>query len=183
MNDAHLEELCLQSTELAGGGLMTVRRDQVRLPSGHEGWREYVLHPGAVLIVPFLPNGNILFERQYRYPLRQAFIELPAGKIDPGEDILTTGQRELLEETGFVAANWVKLGLQHPCIGYSNEVIHMYLATGLVAKAHQRDEDEAMDLFELSLDDSLQMVMTGEITDSKTTVALMMTERYMALHG
>jgi ADP-ribose pyrophosphatase len=165
------------------GGLMTVMRDQVRLPSGREGWREYVLHPGAVLIVPILPNGNLLFERQFRYPLRQAFIELPAGKIDPGEDVLTTGQRELLEETGFEATNWVKLGLQHPCIGYSNEVIHMYLATDLQAKAHQRDEDEAMDLLELSLGQALQMVFDGQITDGKTIVALIFAQKYLGSHG
>lgn len=183
MDDAHLEEICLHSNQMVEGGLMTVMRDQVRLPSGREGWREYILHPGAVLIVPILPNGNLLFERQFRYPLRQAFIELPAGKIDPGEDVLTTGQRELLEETGFEAAEWVKLGLQHPCIGYSNEVIHMYLATSLRAKAHQRDEDEAMDLLELSLAQALQMVFDGQITDGKTIVALMFAKNYLAHHG
>lgn len=183
MGDSHLEEVCLHSNQMVEGGLMTVMRDQVRLPSGRESWREYIIHPGAVLIVPILPNGNLLFERQFRYPLRQAFIELPAGKIDLGEEELATGQRELLEETGFEATNWVKLGLQHPCIGYSNEVIHMYLATDLRAKAHQRDEDEAMDLLELSLQQALQMVFDGQITDSKTIVALMFAERYMATHG
>lgn len=183
MDDAHLEEICLHSNQMVEGGLMTVMRDQVRLPSGREGLREYILHPGAVLIVPILPNGNLLFERQFRYPLRQAFIELPAGKIDPGEDVLTTGQRELLEETGFEAAEWIKLGLQHPCIGYSNEVIHMYLATCLQAKAHQRDEDEAMDLLELSLAQALQMVFDGQITDGKTIVALMFAKNYLAHHG
>lgn len=183
MDDSHLVEVCLYSRQMVEGSLMTVMRDQVRLPSGREGWREYVLHPGAVLIVPILPNGNLLFERQFRYPLRQAFIELPAGKIDPGEDVLTTGQRELLEETGFEATNWVKLGLQHPCIGYSNEVIHMYLATDLQAKAHQRDEDEAMDLLELSLEQALQMVFDGQITDGKTIIALMFAQKYLASHG
>jgi len=183
MDDAHLEEVCLHSAQMVEGSLMTVMRDQVRLPSGRDSWREYVLHPGAVLVVPILPNGNLLFERQFRYPLRQAFIELPAGKIDPGEDVLTTGQRELLEETGFEAAKWVKLGLQHPCIGYSNEVIHMFLARDLDAKMHQRDEDEAMDLLELGLEQALQMVFDGQITDSKTIVALMFAEKYLATHG
>jgi ADP-ribose pyrophosphatase len=178
-----LEEHCLSSEVIASGGMLTVKRDQVRLPNGHQSQREYVIHPGAVVVVPVLANGNILLERQFRYPLHQVFIELPAGKIDPGEQILTTGQRELLEETGFEADEWVKLGLQHPCIGYSNEVIHMYLAKGLRAGAHQRDEDEAMEVFDLSLEACMRMILDGQITDGKTIVALMFAEKYLASHG
>jgi ADP-ribose pyrophosphatase len=163
--------------------MLTVKRDQVRLPNGGQSQREYVIHPGAVVVVPVLPNGNLIVERQFRYPLRQVFIELPAGKIDAGEDVLVTGQRELLEETGFEADEWVKLGLQHPCIGYSNEVIHMYLATGLRAGAHQRDEDEPMEVFELSLAQCMRMILEGQITDGKTIVALMFAEKYLANHG
>jgi ADP-ribose pyrophosphatase len=179
-----LEEHCISSEIIADGGMLTVKRDQVRLPSGHKSQREYVIHPGAVVVVPILPNGNVILEKQFRYPLHQVFIELPAGKIDAGEDVLVTGQRELLEETGYTATNWTKLGYQHPCIGYSNEVIHMYLATELTAGEHSRDIDEALEVFELGFDDCLAMVKRGEITDGKTIVALFFAEKYLTqLHG
>jgi ADP-ribose pyrophosphatase len=132
-----------------------------------------------VVVVPILPSGNIILEKQFRYPLHQVFIELPAGKIDAGEDILVTGQRELLEETGYNASDWFNLGHQHPCIGYSNEVIHMYLARGLSAGDHARDEDESLEVFEASLADCMQMIYNGEITDSKTIVALFFAEKFL----
>lgn len=174
-----LTEHCISSETIASGGMLTVKRDQVRLPNGHISQREYVMHPGAVAVVPLLANGNVVLEKQFRYPLLQVFIELPAGKIDPGEDILVTGQRELLEETGYSAAEWVKLGHQYPCIGYSNEVIHMYLARGLYAGTHQRDEDESLEVFEASFADCLSMIQNGQITDGKTIVALMLAEKYL----
>lgn len=179
-NKINLTEYCISSETIAGGGMLTVKRDQVRLPNGHKSQREYVLHPGAVVVVPLLPNGKVIVERQFRYPLQQTFIEFPAGKIDPGEDILITGQRELLEETGYSAAQWIKLGHQHPCIGYSNEVIHIYLASQLSAGQHQRDVDEALEVFELNFDECLEMVKRGEITDGKTIVALFFAEKYLA---
>lgn len=179
-NKINLTEYCISSETIAGGGMLTVKRDQVRLPNGHKSQREYVLHPGAVVVVPLLPNGKVIMERQFRYPLRQTFIEFPAGKIDPGEDILITGQRELLEETGYSAAQWIKLGHQHPCIGYSNEVIHIYLASQLSAGQHQRDADEALEVFEIDFDECLAMVKRGEITDGKTIVALFFAEKYLA---
>ncbi len=176
--DEHLVEVCISSTVVLDGGMMVVKRDQVRLPSGNQSQREYILHPGAVLIIPVLDNGNLLLERQFRYPLNQVFIELPAGKIDPGEDVLLTGQRELLEETGYLARDWIYLGLQHPCIGYSDEVIYMFIAKGLsLGDAHQ-DEDEAIELFEASLDDCLEMVATQQITDAKTILALLYLEKH-----
>lgn len=181
-SDYELKEHCISSQVIASGGMLTVKCDQVRLPNGHTGQREYVTHPGAVLVVPILPNGNIVLEKQFRYPLNQVFVELPAGKIDADEDVLMTGQRELEEETGYTASHWVKLGLQHPCIGYSNEVIHTYLAYGLNAGAHQRDEDESLIVYEASLDDCLAKIQSGEITDGKTIIALFMTEKYLVLH-
>ncbi len=174
-----LTEHLISSETIASGGMLTVKRDQVRLPNGHTSQREYVLHPGAVVVVPVMENGNLLLEKQFRYPLRQVFIELPAGKIDTGEDILETGKRELLEETGYRAKHWVKLGAIHPCIGYSNEVIYAYLAHGLNAGAHQRDEDEALEVFELSMQEMLAKIDAGEITDAKTISALFLAERYM----
>ena len=175
----HLIEHMVSSETIAAGGMLTVKRDQVRLPNGNISQREYVMHPGAVVVVPLLPNGNIILEKQFRYPLHQVFIELPAGKIDAGEDILVTGQRELLEETGYSAIQWIKLGHQHPCIGYSNEVIHMYLARGLTAGAHRRDDDEHLEVFEAPFEQCLSMIQNGEITDGKTIVALLFTERYL----
>ncbi|MDI1362196.1 NUDIX hydrolase [Methylotenera sp.] len=182
MLDHDLTEHCIDSQTIATGGMLTVKRDQVRLPNGHTSQREYVTHPGAVLVVPILPNGNIVLEKQFRYPLHQVFIELPAGKIDAGEDTLVTGKRELEEETGYTASHWVSLGYQHPCIGYSNEVIHTYLAYGLIAGAHFRDDDESLIVYEDSLANCLEMIKSGEITDGKTIIALFLTEKYLALH-
>ncbi|MEI8362672.1 MAG: NUDIX hydrolase [Betaproteobacteria bacterium] len=177
--DKDLTEHCMSSHTIASGVMLTVKCDQVRLPNGNISQREYVMHPGAVVIIPLLTNGNIVLEKQFRYPLHQVFIELPAGKIDAGEDILITGQRELLEETGYTASDWVKLGHQHPCIGYSNEVIHMYLARGLIAGEHQRDEDEALEVFEASFGDCLSMIENGKITDGKSIIGLLLAEKYL----
>lgn len=178
-DDQHLIEVCISSELVLDGGWMRVKRDQVRLPSGNQGQREFILHPGAALIIPILENGNLLLERQFRYPLNRVFVELPAGKIDPNEDILFTAQRELLEETGYTAQEWVYLGHQHPCIGYSDEVIYMFIAKGLQAGDTKFDEDEALELFEASLDDCLQMIATQQITDSKTVLALLYAEKYL----
>ncbi len=178
-----LSELCISSQTLASGGMLTVKRDQVRLPNGNTSQREYVIHPGAVVVVPILPNGNVVLEKQFRYPLHQVFIELPAGKIDAGEDVLITGQRELMEETGYSASDWIKLGHQHPCIGYSNEIIHIYLARGLSAGAHQRDGDEHLDIFEAPFEQCISMIQRGEITDGKTIIALFFAEKYLQKHG
>ncbi len=174
-----LTEHCISSEVIAAGGMLTVKRDQVRLPNGNISYREYVMHPGAVVIVPILPNGNVVLEKQFRYPLHQVFIELPAGKIDAGEEILITGQRELLEETGYSANEWIMLGHQHPCIGYSNEVIYMFLARGLVSGSHQRDKDETLEVFDVSFDDCLTMIQRGQITDGKTIIAILLAEKYL----
>ena len=178
-SDDGLTEVCLTSELVLEGGMLRVKRDQVRLPSGNQSQREFIMHPGAVLVIPLLDNGNLLLERQFRYPLNRVFIELPAGKIDPDEAILVTGQRELLEETGYTAQEWVYLGLQHPCIGYSDEVIYMFIARGLLAGEAMQDEDEQLELFEASLDACLEMVATQQITDAKTILALMYLEKHL----
>ena len=174
-----LTEYCISSQVLSKGVMLTVKCDQVRLPNGNISQREYVVHPGAVLIVPILANGNVLLEKQFRYPLQRVFIELPAGKIDLDEDVLVTGQRELLEETGYTAKVWNKLGVQHPCIGYSNEVIHMYLATDLIAGRHQRDDDELLEVFNASFAECFAMIQRGEITDGKTITALFLADKFL----
>ena len=175
----HLTEEALQSTQLYQGRLLDLRLDRVRLPDGSEATREYVKHQGAAVVIPVLDNGSLLFERQYRYPLHRVFLEFPAGKIDPGEDILTTGQRELLEETGYVAEDWRYLGVTHPCIGYSNERIEIFVARGLQQQSsgQQLDHGEFLDLLTLALDDAVDAVRRGEITDGKTVTALFWAEK------
>ena len=180
LND--LTESCIASETIRSGGMLTLKVDQVSLPSGRTGQREYLVHPGASVVVALLPNGHVLLEKQFRYPLHQVFIELPAGKIDASEAPLLTAQRELLEETGYSAKEWVALGSQHPCIGYSDEVIHMYLALDLTAGQHMRDEDEALELFDLSFADCLALIKSGQISDGKTMLALFMAEQYLAEH-
>ena len=182
LNDQHLTETTVSSVVMAQGKMLTVRYDEARLPNGIISGREYVVHPGAVVVVPITVEGGVVLERQFRYPLKRVFIELPAGKIDPGEPVLTTGQRELLEETGYSASQWIKLGEQHPCIGYSNEVIHVYLALGLSSGEHARDIDEAMDVFVWPFAQVMQAIESGEITDSKTMSAMLLAERYLRKH-
>lgn len=172
----------LTEQEIAGrvvfdGRLLHVREDRVLLPNGKEATREYIVHPGAVVVVPILDDGSILMVRQFRYPLRREFYELPAGKIDPGEATLVCGQRELLEETGFVADAWQCLTTIHPCIGYSDERILIYLARGLSERGHRRDEDEFLDNVQMPLEQAMEWVRDGRISDVKTMIGLFWAEK------
>lgn len=177
-NHAHLSETQIESTQVFCGKLLDVRRDRVRLPNGHESIREYVIHQGAVVVIAVLDSGELLFERQFRYPLQRAFLELPAGKIDPGEDIRNTASRELLEETGYSAQQWRHLGVMHPCIGYSNERIEIFLALELRRETGQQlDHGEFLDVVPLALDEAIHAVRQGEITDAKTISALFWAEK------
>jgi len=176
----NLTESCVSSETLVKGNLLHAKRDKVLLPNGNFSEREYVMHPGAVLIVPILDDSQIVFERQFRYPMHRTYIELPAGKIDPKEPPLVTGQRELLEETGYSAKNWQLLTELHPCIGYSNEIIYIYLATDLSFSQSSLDEDEHLEIFTMSLVDAMQAMRDGKITDGKTMVALFWAEKYLS---
>ncbi len=170
----------LESSQVYRGKLLDVRVDRVLLPSGKEGMREFVRHQGAVVIVPLLDNGELLLERQFRYPLARVFLEFPAGKIDPGEAIEATARRELLEETGFVANEWRHLGVLHPCIGYSDERIEIFLARGLIRQSEQNlDHGEFLEVLSLPLEEALSAVRSGEITDGKTIAALFWAEKVL----
>lgn len=176
-----LHEEQLSTEAVFEGRLLKVYRDEVRLPDGSTGAREYVKHPGAVVVIPVLADGRLVFERQFRYPVGRAFLELPAGKIDPGEDILACARRELQEETGYVTENWRYLGVMHPCIGYSNERIEIFLAQGLEHVGHAWDEGEFLEILTLSLEEARAAVFDGRITDAKTITALYWAERELAM--
>ena len=177
-HDAHLIESEVSTETVFTGALLNVRKDCVRLPNGQESVREYIVHPGAVVILAFLPNGNLLFERQFRYPLHRIFLELPAGKIDQGEAIIDTARRELREETGYAASEWEYLGVMHPCIGYSDEHIEIFAARGLhLAGEKQLDHNEFLDVVELSPAEAKQAVWDGRITDAKTITSLFWLEK------
>lgn len=179
MNQVDLTETCVSSETLVKGNLLHAKRDTVRLPNGIETQREYILHPGAVLIIPVLPDGQLVMERQFRYPLHRTFIEFPAGKIDPDEDPLQTGKRELLEETGYTAQSWQLLTQLHPCIGYSNEIIHIYLAQALSLGTSNLDKDEHLEIFTIPFAQAMEAMRKGEISDGKTMIALFWAEKIL----
>jgi len=174
----HLVEIEIETNQVFAGKLLDVRRDRVRLPDGNECCREYIRHQGAAVVIAQRNDGRILFVRQHRYPLRRTFLELPAGKIDPGENILETARRELLEESGFLASDWRHLGVMHPCVGYSNERIEIYFARGLSGGAEQKlDQNEFLDVLSLTLDEALLAIRNGKITDAKTVTGLFWAEK------
>lgn len=175
-----LEESCIESSVVYAGCLLHVKKDHVRLPDGTESVREYITHPGAVAVLALNDNGNLIMERQYRYGPRREFFEIPAGKIDHGEDTLITGQRELLEETGYVAREWQHLATTWPCIGYADERIEYYLARGLTQQVQTLDEGEFLEVFELSLPDALEWIRLGKINDSKTILGIFWLEKHLA---
>ena len=168
-----LVEQTISSTKLFGGKLLQVYRDEARLPGGSVGTREWIKHPGACAVVPFFENGDVMLVRQYRYPMRQVFYEVPAGKIDPGEDLNETALRELQEEAGVTAKELEYIGHFYPCIGYSDEVIHYYVAWDLEMIPQQTDNDEFLEPFRLPFMDAVAMVHNGEINDGKTVLCLL----------
>ena len=175
--DDHLREETVASETVFAGRLLEVRRDRIRLPDGGEATREYIVHPGAVLIAPVLPDGRLVVERQFRYPLNRVFIEFPAGKREVGEDPLVTAQRELLEEAGYTATEWSHLGTVHTVVSYSTEAIEFYLAEGLTHLGAQLDHGEFLEVATMGLDEMLALLDRGEITDVKTVAMLLMLER------
>lgn len=178
--DAHLREELVSSETVYSGKFLQMRRDMVRLPDGRSASREYVVHPGAVMVVPILPDGRLVMERQYRYPVRRTMIEFPAGKLDPGEGGLACAQRELLEETGYRARRWAKAGVMHPVIGYATEFIEVWFADDLSLGERQLDEGEFLDVFTASQQELEDWMRDGQLTDAKTVVGMMWLSQWRA---
>jgi len=168
-----LTEHFVAGSRVFDGGLLKVHRDTVRLPDGSQGTREYIRHPGAVAIAALFDDGRVLLERQFRYPHGREFIEIPAGKLEPGEPPLETARRELLEETGYSAGEWSRLGVIHPSIAYTDEAIELFLAKGLEQRAAKLDAGEFLEVLRVPFDEAIAMIRDGSITDSKTIVGLL----------
>jgi ADP-ribose pyrophosphatase len=174
---SNLDETRIDTTLVYEGHFLKVRRDLALLPDGSQGVREYVQHPGAACIVPLFDDGRVLIERQFRYPLRQTFIEFPAGKLDIGELALDTAQRELLEETGYVAREWAFLTRIHPTIGFSDEILDIFLCRGLQVRRQALDVGEFLEIEVVTLGWLVDEVRAGRISDVKTQIAIHWLER------
>lgn len=177
--DDHLKETQLDSVLAYDGSFLKVIKDTVRLPNGNAATREYIPHPGAVVILPVFDDGSILLERQFRYPLGRVFIEFPAGKIDAGEEPLACAKRELLEETGYTATDWQFVCKIHNAIAYSDEFLDIYLARGLKAGERKLDEEEFLDVFTATNDDLLAWINKGDVTDVKTVIGAFWLEKIL----
>ncbi len=176
-----LAEIPLSSTDAYAGALLHVFRDEVRTPSGHTSVREWIRHPGAAAVIPLFADGDTLLVRQFRYPPRREFLELPAGKLDaPGEDPAEAARRELGEEAGIVAARLTPLGPLYPCIGYSDEVIHFFLAEGLTESEMAPSEGETVVPVRMPFAEAVARARRGEILDMKTAAGLLLADAHLA---
>jgi ADP-ribose pyrophosphatase len=173
-----LTEHFISGSRVYDGALLKVNRDVVRLPDGSQGVREYIRHPGAVAIVPLFDDGKVLLERQFRYPHRREFIEIPAGKLEPGEPHLDTAKRELLEETGYAAAEWTHLGVIHTSIAYTDEAIELFLAKKLTRAERKLDQGEFLEILTISFEEAVAMIREGRITDAKSVAGLLWVDRW-----
>lgn len=177
-----LGETFVSSEEIFDGKIMHVFKDRVTLPDGNPASREFMRHVGAVCVIPVTEEGEVIVERQFRYPIGKVITEIPAGKLDSKqEDRLLAAQRELLEETGITADNWLDLGELYPACAYSDEMLNVYLATGLHFGERKLDEDEFLDIRKVPLGELVEQVMRGGIADSKTQVAILKAARHFGI--
>ncbi len=176
--DDHLVERRLSGQQVWRGSFLDVRRDTVALADGGSATREYIVHPGAVMVVPLLDDGRLVMERQYRYPLGQVLLEFPAGKIDAGESVLACAQRELAEETGYRAGQWARACLMHNACAYSTEGIEIWFARDLVAGDRQLDHGELIDLCLVDEAELDALAGRGELTDAKTLLGLQWLQKW-----
>lgn len=172
-DDEHLRERQVSSQQAYRGHFLDVRRDEVRLPDGSSAAREYIVHPGAVMIVPLLDDGRVVVERQFRYPMGRVMLEFPAGKLDAGEPPLQCAIRELAEETGYTAREWARAGILHNAIAYSTEGIEVWFARGLELGARSLDAGEFLDVDISTVETLDELAHRGELTDAKTLIGLM----------
>jgi ADP-ribose pyrophosphatase len=177
--DDGLRESTLQTRTVYRGSFLRVKHDQVGLPDGGRATREYIVHPGAVMIVPLLDDGRLVVERQYRYPLRRVMLEFPAGKLEWGEAPLTCARRELTEETGYVAARWARAGVLHNAIAYSDEVIEVWFARDLTLGSRSLDHGEFLDVAAMTAGELDAAAQRGELTDAKTLVGLLWLQNWL----
>ncbi|HET9976175.1 MAG TPA: NUDIX hydrolase [Burkholderiaceae bacterium] len=178
--DAHLREIPVASEPIWQGRFLDVRRDTVALPNGHHATREYIVHPGAVMVVPIANDGRLVMERQFRHPMGRVMLEFPAGKIDPGEAPFTCAVRELAEETGFRAREWARAGILHNAIAYSTEGIEIWFARGLDAGTPKLDAEEFLEIVLHAESDVDAMAARGEVTDAKTLIGLLWLQKHRA---
>jgi ADP-ribose pyrophosphatase len=178
--DDHLKETKIDGELAYDGNFLKVSRDRVKLPDGKITQREYIRHPGAVVILALFDDGRVLLERQFRYPNDQVFIEFPAGKIDPGEASLACAKRELEEETGYTATDWHFVCTIHNAIAYSDEHLDLFLARGLTAGDAKLDDGEFLETFTATIPEMLEMVKRGDITDVKTVIGAFWLEKIAA---
>ena len=175
-----LKETQKSSEKIFSGKLIDLYFDHVELPNGKSSTREWINHPGAVCIIPILPDGNLCLIRQYRYGPRDEFIEIPAGKLDAGEDPLVCAKRELQEEIGYIARKLTFLTNIYPAIGFSNEKMWMYLAEDLQLSNQSLDQDEFLELLPLSLEEAIDLINQGNITDVKTIIGVLWLDRFLS---
>jgi ADP-ribose pyrophosphatase len=180
MDDVHLKETRVDGELAYDGSFLKVSRDRVKLPDGKLTQREFIRHPGAVVILALFDDGRVLLERQYRYPNDRVFVEFPAGKIDPGEASLASAKRELEEETGYTATDWHFVCTIHNAIAYSDEHLDLFLARGLTAGPAKLDEGEFLETFTATVPEMLEMVRSGAITDVKTAIGTFWLEKIVA---
>jgi len=180
MSDEQLTERRIAGEQVWRGSFLDVRRDTIVQPDGHQATREYIVHPGAVMVVPLLDDGRLVLERQYRYPLGRVLLEFPAGKLDPGETVKRCAQRELAEETGYRAAEWARACVLHNACAYSDEVIEVWFARGLRPGARQLDAGELIDLCLVSEAELDALARRGELTDAKTLIGLQWLQKWRA---